>query len=432
MEKKARSSIYKTIPAMAIAPLMLFGLLMALICSVRFTGVMLEKVEDELENIAASVSATYDVVYPGEYRYGTINNIAFFYKGEEEITGNFSIIDSFKEATGAEITIFYKDVRMITTIKDANGERFIGSGVSTIVCQDVLEQKEARFYKSVDIGDRTYCVYYMPIFTRSGACIGMIAVAKPAALIKEMVLKAVFPIIFVIILGMLAAGFASYRYARKLSIDIGHLQKALEHVAKGDLSKEPHFSIMARNDEISDMGRSVLSMQKSLHVLIERDALTELYNRRYANQYMKKIVKKAEKTGTRFCLAIGDIDFFKKVNDTYGHDVGDKVLVGVAKALRTSLTGKGFVARWGGEEFLILFDETDYTSGKHKLEMILDNVRKLEVTDERYEEPIRVTMTFGIVGGCAEDDLEYLLRVADERLYRGKQVGRNRVVGEEE
>lgn len=430
MEKKARSSIYKTIPAMAIVPIMLFGLLVLFICSIRFNGVMHEKVEDELENIAASVAATYDTVFPGEYRYAETENIAFYYKGDEEITGDFTIIDSLKEATGAEITIFYKDVRMITTIKDAEGERLIGSGVSTIICRDVLDQKTARFYDGVVIGENTYCAYYMPLLTENGGCIGMIAVAKPAEVVKDLVFKAVFPIAFVILIGMLVAGFISFRYAKKLATAIGHLQKALANVAKGDLSKDPHYSIMERNDEISDMGRSVVSMQKSLHVLIERDALTELYNRRCANQRLKKMMKKAENTGTRFCLTIADIDFFKKVNDTYGHEVGDKVLIAVAKALKASMTGKGFVSRWGGEEFLIVFDETEYETGVDKLKIFMENVRKLQIPDERFEMPIQVTMTFGIVAGGAENDIDSLLRTADERLYKGKTEGRNRIVGE--
>lgn len=431
MEKKARSSIYKTIPAMAIVPIMLFGLLVLFICSVRFNSVMHEKVQDELENIAASVAATYDTVFPGEYRYDEMENIAFYYKGDEEITGDFTIIDSLKEATGAEITIFYKDVRMLTTIKDTEGERLIGSGVSTIICRDVLDQKTAYFYDGVVIGENTYCAYYMPLLTENGGCIGMIAVAKPAEVVKDLVFKAVFPIAFVVLLGMLAAGFISFRYAKNLATAIGHLQKALANVAKGDLSKDPHYSIMERNDEISDMGRSVVSMQKSLHVLIERDALTELYNRRCANQRLKKMMKKAENTGTRFCLAIADIDFFKKVNDTYGHEVGDKVLIAVAKALKASMTGKGFVARWGGEEFLIVFDETEYEAGMDKLKLFMENVRKLQIPDERFEMPIQVTMTFGIAAGGAENDIDSLLRTADERLYKGKSGGRNRIIGEE-
>lgn len=430
MEKKARSSIYKTIPAMAILPLMLFGLLVLAICSWRFNNVMWEKVEGELQNIAASVAATYDTVYPGEYRYDEENNIAFYYKGDEEITGDFTIIDSMKEATGAEITIFYKDVRMLTTIMDAEGQRLIGSGVSTIVSRDVLEQKTPQFYNDVEIGEDTYCVYYLPILTETGSCIGMIAVAKPAAVVKDLVFKAVIPIAFVILVAMLVAGFISFRYAKNLATAIGNLQKALANVAKGDLSKEPHFSVMGRNDEISDMGKSIISMQKSLHVLIERDALTELYNRRCANQRLKKVMKKAENTGTRFCVVIGDIDFFKKVNDTYGHEVGDKVLVAVAKALKNSMTGSGFVARWGGEEFLIVFDETEYDEGLKKLQVCMDNVRKLQIADERFEMPIQVTMTFGITAGGAEDDMDNLLRIADERLYEGKTGGRNRIVGE--
>lgn len=430
MEKKARSSIYKTIPAMAIVPLMLFGLLVLFICSLRFNGVMHEKVQDELENIAASVAATYDTVFPGEYRFETDGNIAFYYKGEEEITGDFKIIDSLKEATGAEITIFYKDVRMLTTIQDAEGERLIGSGASTVICRDVLDQKTAHFYNRVQIGNNTYCAYYMPLLTENGGCIGMIAVAKPSEVIKDMVFKAVIPIVFVVLAGMLVAGLTSFRYAKNLATAIGNLQKALANVAKGELSKEPHYTVMGRNDEISDMGKSVVAMQKSLHVLIERDSLTELYNRRCANQRLKKMMKKAETTGTRFCIALGDIDFFKKVNDTYGHEVGDKVLVAVAKAMKASMTGKGFVARWGGEEFLIVFDETEYDAGKKKLEAFMDNVRKLEIPDERFEMPIRVTMTFGITAGGAQEDMDQLLRIADERLYQGKTAGRNRIVGE--
>ncbi|MBQ7765597.1 MAG: sensor domain-containing diguanylate cyclase [Lachnospiraceae bacterium] len=430
MEKKARSSIYKTIPAMAIVPLMLFGLLVLIICSWRFNGVMHEKVEDELQNIAASVAATYDTVYPGEYRYEAVNNIAYYYKGDEEITGDFTIIDSLKDATGAEITIFYKDVRMLTTIKDDEGKRFIGSGVSTVICQDVLDLKTAKFYDGVVIGDYTYCAYYMPLLTENGGCIGMIAVAKPSEVIKDLVFKAVIPIAFVIVAAMLVAGFISFRYAKNLATAIGNLQKALANVAKGELSKEPHYTVMGRNDEISDMGKSVVSMQKSLHVLIERDALTELYNRRCANQRLKKMMKKAEDTGTKFCIAIGDIDFFKKVNDTYGHEVGDKVLVAVAKAMKATMTGKGFVARWGGEEFLLVYDETEYKEGLAKLKAVLDNVRKLEIPDERFEMPIKVTMTFGITAGGAEDDMDQLLRIADERLYSGKSGGRNQIVGE--
>jgi len=430
MEKKARSSIYKTIPAMAIVPLMLFGLLVLIVCSWRFNGVMHEKVEDELQNIAASVAATYDTVFPGEYRYEAVDNIAYYYKGDEEITGDFTIIDSLKEATGAEITIFYKDVRMLTTIQDAEGKRFIGSGVSTVICQDVLDLKEAKFYDGVVIGNNTYCAYYMPLLTENGGCIGMIAVAKPAEVIKELVFKAVIPIAFIIVAAMLTAGFISFRYAKNLATAIGNLQKALANVAKGDLSKEPHYTVMGRNDEISDMGKSVVAMQKSLHVLIERDALTELYNRRCANQRLKKMMKKAENTGTKFCIAIGDIDFFKKVNDTYGHEVGDKVLVAVAKAMKATMTGKGFVARWGGEEFLIVYDETEYADGLKKLKALLENVRKLEIPDERFEMPIKVTMTFGIAAGSAEDDMDRLLRIADERLYNGKNGGRNQIVGE--
>ena len=98
--------------------------------------------------------------------------------------------------------------------------------------------------------------------------------------------------------------------------------------------------------------------------------------------------------------------------------------------MKGSMSGKGFVSRWGGEEFLIVYDESDYDEGLKKLNVFMENVRKLEIPDERFEMPIQITMTFGIAVGSAGDDFEQLLRVADERLYKGKTSGRNRVVGE--
>ena len=106
------------------------------------------------------------------------------------------------------------------------------------------------------------------------------------------------------------------------------------------------------------------------------------------------------------------------------------MLVAVAKAMKASMTGKGFASRWGGEEFLIVFDETEYEAGFEKIKAVLDNVRKLQIPDERFEDPIQVTMTFGLTPGGAEDDMDQLLRVADERLYKGKTGGRNQIVGE--
>ena len=98
-----------------------------------------------------------------------------------------------------------------------------------------------------------------------------------------------------------------------------------------------YTDILKLNDEISDIGRSVMHMQKALKELVELDALTKIYNRRSGENRLKDIIKKSEDRNTSFSIAIGDIDFFKKVNDTYGHDAGDIVLQQTARILKNGV-----------------------------------------------------------------------------------------------
>ncbi|MBP5152518.1 MAG: GGDEF domain-containing protein [Lachnospiraceae bacterium] len=140
---------------------------------------------------------------------------------------------------------------------------------------------------------------------------------------------------------------------------------------------------------------------------------------------LEKIQERASSTGEPFCLSIADIDFFKKVNDTYGHNAGDDVLRAVAGILKENMVGKGFAARWGGEEFMLVFDRLSSKQAVPVLEKALDDIRANTVETEGFE--IKVTMTFGISDG-SQGPIEDIVSVADEKLYYGKQNGRNRIV----
>ena len=122
---------------------------------------------------------------------------------------------------------------------------------------------------------------------------------------------------------------------------------------------------------------------------------------------------------------LGDIDFFKKVNDTYGHECGDIVLSEVATILNKNMRNQGFVARWGGEEFLLVFENCNLDEAVNKLEHILDEIRKKEISYK--DEIVRITMTFGICQGST-DDMDDVIRMADSKLYEGKAGGRNQIV----
>jgi len=121
-----------------------------------------------------------------------------------------------------------------------------------------------------------------------------------------------------------------------------------------------------------------------------------------------------------------DIDFFKKVNDTYGHDAGDIVLKHVAATLNYSVKGIGFCARTGGEEFLIVMDGFGAAQAKRVAERILDRIRGMVI--EYGDDLIPITMTFGVVQAMPGVSTEELIKEADNKLYIGKENGRNQVV----
>jgi len=157
-----------------------------------------------------------------------------------------------------------------------------------------------------------------------------------------------------------------------------------------------------------------------------RDFLTGLYNRRYffdnANKYMQETIESEEK----FTIAMIDIDFFKKVNDTYGHDVGDNVIVSLSEILRANTSYKDVVSRFGGEEFCILLKDTNRDEAVTILERLRVEVEKFTyvTADEKH---IKFTISIG-ASTNENEELEEIINQADMMLYNAKQNGRNQVV----
>jgi len=159
--------------------------------------------------------------------------------------------------------------------------------------------------------------------------------------------------------------------------------------------------------------------------LIERDALTDLYNRRSCDQMLRNTINKARTNGTSFCLVLADIDHFKSVNDTYGHESGDIVLQNIAKLLKNHMHKKGYVGRWGGEEFLMIYEDCNPTQAKEHLQALQTLIRESTHAVEKAE--IKVTLTFGLVCDNTLEPHE-MIKLADEKLYTGKKNGRDCIV----
>lgn len=161
--------------------------------------------------------------------------------------------------------------------------------------------------------------------------------------------------------------------------------------------------------------------QQRLRTLAHTDPLTGLYNRRRMAEGIGSVAPRGEGT-----VALGDIDHFKVINDSHGHECGDAVIREVARRLRRRLRKTDFVARWGGDEFLIVLPDSDTEAAKATIESICSDIAGVPVSWGGSEVP--VSMTFGVVRHRATDAVDATVRRADRALYRGKEAGRNCVM----
>ncbi|QSZ40992.1 diguanylate cyclase [Sulfurimonas aquatica] len=159
-----------------------------------------------------------------------------------------------------------------------------------------------------------------------------------------------------------------------------------------------------------------------------RDYLTGLYNRRYFFQNMNDYQIDVQNSGEQFAIAMIDIDHFKKINDTYGHDVADKIIVFISEILRTSTSHRDIVARFGGEEFCVVLKNINRYSALDILERIKDEVANYSFPLDA-DNFIKSTISIGAVMN-SEESLEDSISQADLMLYNAKNKGRNQVVFE--
>lgn len=163
--------------------------------------------------------------------------------------------------------------------------------------------------------------------------------------------------------------------------------------------------------------------------LAEKDGLTGLFNHRHFQERLREEISRWKRHGRVFSLALLDLDYFKRINDTRGHLVGDHVLREIASFLRRQLRNMDVVCRYGGEEFTIIFPETADNEASIVMKRLYDRARHWALRVPKLEEPIKITFSAGIVT-CPEDgdDPEVLISRADRAMYLAKKLGRNRYI----
>jgi two-component system cell cycle response regulator len=169
-------------------------------------------------------------------------------------------------------------------------------------------------------------------------------------------------------------------------------------------------------------------VQQSIEMAVT-DMLTGLHNRRYMDTHLGTLVDDANRRGKPLAALVLDIDYFKSINDTHGHDAGDEVLRDFAQRLRKSVRGIDLACRYGGEEFVVAMPDTDLSVASHVAERIRQRVAGEPFIIHGGARQIDVTLSIGLASlNPGGDTAGELLRRADQALYRAKRDGRNRVV----
>jgi diguanylate cyclase (GGDEF)-like protein/PAS domain S-box-containing protein len=168
--------------------------------------------------------------------------------------------------------------------------------------------------------------------------------------------------------------------------------------------------------------RDDITDKKIIEYLSNHDPLTNLFNRRKAHEFLDTFKKAIDKNGELFSIIMFDIDFFKQVNDKYGHDIGDYVLIEISNLFLKELRKQDIFVRWGGEEFIIILPDTTKDEACNMAHHL-----KNSINSYYFETVEKITCSFG-VSECNKDiSIDELLKIADMKLYKSKKEGRDRV-----
>jgi len=250
-------------------------------------------------------------------------------------------------------------------------------------------------------------------------------------------------------------------WAKRLMHPILVLTKSAQKMADGSMGEDEELLHLNRNDEVGTLAKTFQKMahklensykalqelndsleekikertkdleenKEELKVLASIDPMTKLYNRRHFSEVSENIFRHNKKERKSLSLIMLDIDNFKNVNDTYGHAVGDKVIIAIADILREHTRGTDTVCRYGGEEYIILVPDIDMDRCMEIAEAIRVSIENLVIKLEKDKE-LQVTISIGIAMSdmLVDNNVEIAINKADNALYEAKRGGKNRVM----
>lgn len=225
-----------------------------------------------------------------------------------------------------------------------------------------------------------------------------------------------------------SAGLQKYGETLNKGVDASSLKNMVGEIMQD--TQNMRSSVESLQGKLHESKGEVEKLQQELQNARSEalvDPLTGVFNRRGFDAQMKKLLANPDLQGRRVCFMMLDIDFFKKVNDTYGHLFGDKVIRGIAAALTARVKGQDSVARMGGEEFAVILPDTPMQGAYSLAEQIRQSIEKSKIRRSEKQDVVEgITISIGIADCEIGGDWNDALSRADEALYVSKTQGRNR------
>jgi diguanylate cyclase (GGDEF)-like protein len=330
-----------------------------------------------------------------------------------------------------EVTIFDKEMNIIAMNFDMED----GKGLAQRYNKEDLEQHFKKVLQSQNddtLHDKKHSLLMKPIVNNNKIVAYITSHYKSSVDEKMVVINQTFLyILFVIIFTVFIISILIIIFSLKLLHPLELLIDGIKKITAGDLS----FTIKnVSNDEIGVMVDAFNQMTQKRKLVAEeleeiaiRDGLTGLYNHKFFYTLLEKEVAREDRYHNTVALLLIDIDYFKHVNDTYGHRAGDTILSALSKRLMTRARTTDYVCRYGGEEIAVILVETNITEAQFIAEelRILIEKEPFLIEDGRY---VSITVSIGVSAYREEaKDAALMVSNADNALYRAKESGRNRV-----
>ncbi len=253
--------IQSKILMVALGPLAVLGIIIVLLSNARINTVVTDSIMIGLKSAAVAVRDTLTYVDEGDYGFDRNNK---FCKGEFNISKSPELVDNIKEASDIDITIFYGNIRYMTSLLDSSDNRMIGTRAGDEVVKEVIENGNEYFSKNVDVYGEKYFGYYIPLYNNEGTPVGMVFAGIPQADAKAQILRILLVMVGIVLATAVLAAIFLVFIVRRLVQALRKGSVALEQVAHGDLNVELDKAVLKRKDEIGNISRAIMRLKEEL------------------------------------------------------------------------------------------------------------------------------------------------------------------------